>query len=91
MQRSDQKYPSHPCFYGGVFNKSKKFKSNTSKLVISLKNHVHLEYDCTTIVFSLRPVFFVDNIGNLLVELTVKLPLNLYIYSPGNENLNLLV
>jgi len=29
---------SHPCFYGDIINKAKKFKPDTSKLVKSLKN-----------------------------------------------------
>lgn len=38
MQRSDQIGYFTPCFHGDVINKAKKFKSDISKLVKSLKN-----------------------------------------------------
>ena len=43
--------------YGDVINKAKKFKSDTSKLVKSLKNLIHKGYDLSTIVYSLNHVY----------------------------------
>ena len=59
-----------PCFYADVINKTKPFKSDTSKLVGSLKNLIRKGYDLATIVHFLRQVYFVRNIeNNLLVQL----------------------
>ena len=57
MQRSTcrgliKKGISHPCSYGDVINKAKKFKADTSKLVQSLKNLIHKGYDLETITES---------------------------------------
>jgi len=49
--------------------KAKKFKSDTSKLVKSLKNIICKDCDLVTILYSLMQVYFVKNIGNLLVQL----------------------
>ena len=40
MQRSDKNRVLPICFYGDVINKAKILKSDTSKLVKSLKNHI---------------------------------------------------
>ena len=58
MQRSDQNGISHPCFYGYVINKAKKFKPNTSKLVKSVKNLNRKSNDLAIIIHSLRYVYF---------------------------------
>ena len=61
---------TQPCFYTDVINKAKPFKSDTSKLVGSLKNLIRKGYDLATIVHFLRRVYFVRNIeNNLLVQL----------------------
>jgi hypothetical protein len=43
--------------YGDVINKAKKFKSDTSKLVKSLKNLIHKGYDLSTIVYALSHAY----------------------------------
>ena len=56
-------------FNGDVINNAKTFKSDTSKLVKSLKNLIRKGYDLSTIVHSLKQVYFANNIDNLLVQL----------------------
>ena len=60
----------NPCFYCEVTNKVKRFISDTSNLIISLKNHILKGYDLTTIVHILRQVLSLsDHIHNMLVEI----------------------
>jgi hypothetical protein len=60
---------SNPCFNGDIINKTKNVKSDTSKLAKYLKNLVYKGYDLATIVDSLRQVYFLKNIDNLLIQL----------------------
>ena len=51
---------------GDIINRAKKFKSDSSKHVKSLKNLICKSYDLATIVDSLRQVYFTNNVDNLL-------------------------
>jgi hypothetical protein len=61
MQRSDQKGYFPSMFYGDIINKSKKFKSETSK-----------DFDLVLICHYLRQVYFAKYIDNLPVQLVDK-------------------
>jgi hypothetical protein len=78
-------YISISFFYGDVIDKTKKFKPDTSNLIKSLKNSkgCHL----TTILYSLRQVYFAKNINNLLVQLSItKIIINsLFIVGPTSN------
>ena len=58
---------SHHCLNGDVINKTRMFKSNTSKLINSLKICIRKYYVLTNIVYSLSQVLLVTNIDSLLV------------------------
>ena len=62
----------HPHFNGKVINKGEKFKSDTSKLVKSLKNLVRKGYDLAIIGHCLWQDYLAKNIDNLLVQLANK-------------------
>ena len=57
-----KKYIFHPCFYGDVLNQAQKFKYDTSKFAKPFYNIIP-KY-LTTIVHSLRQVYFANNIDN---------------------------
>ena len=69
MHTSDQIFYFLSRCYDDVINKAKNFKSNTSKVVKSLKNIICKDCDLVTILYSLMQVYFAINIGNLLVQL----------------------
>jgi hypothetical protein len=55
---------SKPCLHGDVITKAKELNSDTSKLVKSLKSHIHQGYDLATITYLF---YFAKNKNNLLV------------------------
>ena len=63
---------SHPEFYGNVFYKAHKFKSNPIEMKNWLQNLLRKGYEMNILVKSLNLVFFGRNIENLILAL--KLP-----------------
>jgi len=61
MYISDQKGISHPRIYDHVIKKARKFKSTTSKLVKYLRSLIGECHDFTTIVETLKQVYFAKN------------------------------